>query len=231
MTTTHDPGNGTRRPRRLKARSIPVTVPALADARAALYKARRRPVASTAAAAGVASAVISALAGAGGQGVLLALLIGGGSGAVLAAAVRARIAYGRNARHLQFPRARPARTRMFGEKNYPEPPSDLAAALKTVDGILAYLKPAPEKVHAADPATVRVLWDPDPAAISTRPGVLPGHRADKMRQLAGLVRTEAMNRGIMHQLPSAIILVADDGAVIELSGSLGFGRTGAVSGL
>jgi hypothetical protein len=89
-------------------------------------------------------------------------------------------------------------------------------AVMIVRKALAGLAPGPEHVTAADPAAVTVDWDARPAAA----------RTDKMRIIWRDVRGSLRLAGVLRQLPQ-VLLIAGDGACIELFGS---GRTGTATG-
>ncbi|MGH3160235.1 MAG: hypothetical protein ACRDNF_27185, partial [Streptosporangiaceae bacterium] len=104
----------------------------------------------------------------------------------------------------------------------PDPP-DMAGSLAVAETILAGLRPGPENVRAADPAATAVRWDASGWRDPGRTLNLPESRADKMRHICHLVRREAVRGDVLHRLPQ-LLLVADDGAVIELFGD----RTGTL---
>ncbi len=95
--------------------------------------------------------------------------------------------------------------------NNPLTQDTIADALKVVRGILAEVRPGPERITAADPAAVTADWDAE----------LTLARADKMDIIVGQVRLAARMLGVLHQLPQ-VLLIAPDGAAIELFGA----RTG-----
>jgi hypothetical protein len=177
-------------------------------------------------------------------------LAGHAISAVIAAAVSALIAWLAVLR-IRSGRRGPARARMTGVTGVtgggntslhrmaaaqaaarlglpPQPPrpQGVPGALRVVNVILAALDPGPEQVRAADPGSMPVRWDTSGWRDQDRN--LPGHRADKMRHICGLVRGSARDLGVLHQLPQ-LLLVADDGAVIELFGGYGTGRTGTAT--
>jgi hypothetical protein len=173
---------------------------AAAPLRNATAWAGRRPGVAVPAAAAAGAALLDALAAGGPLGVLLAA-----AGAALAAAIMMR--------HL-------------GRVSGPRLAGDAAGAVAAVTAILGDLRPGPEPVTAADPDTTPVDWDPP--CPEDEDDALPGHRADKMLITAAAVRRRAAEDGILHQLPQ-LLLVADDGAVAELLGRHGIGRTGRLA--
>jgi hypothetical protein len=202
---------------------------AVARARRVTAAAARRPAVSVPAVASLITVITVTVI----TGNLIAALITGAAVAPLALfllvrfgvlqpeAMRIRVSHGRTSVkdrfNAEFGHLRP-------ETDHPGPPGDsMDAALKIVNGILAAIKPGPEKVAALDPESRIVRWDhPGP---SGQPGNLPAARADKMMMICGLVRGRAQQLGVLHQLPQ-VILVADDGATIEILGLHGMGRIG-----
>lgn len=85
-------------------------------------------------------------------------------------------------------------------------------AVGIVTAAILEVEAGPERIIAVDPAEAAVDWDTelDPA------------RHDKMRQVWHAVRKELRALGVLHKLPQ-VLLVADDGACIEVFGGL---RTG-----
>jgi hypothetical protein len=97
--------------------------------------------------------------------------------------------------------------------------------LSTANGILSDMHPGPETVTAVDPGTVTVRWDGRRSAGQATD--LPPHRRDKMQIIQGEFRRRVIQAGLLYQFPQ-ILLIASDGAAVELLGDSGFGRTGAV---
>ena len=149
----------------------------------------------------------------------------------LAAAIILRIRYSRGRLPVRVAAADPDRLAARGDDPglLPVPgirlpaPQDMAEALELADAILASLRPGPELVSAADPDSTPVTWDSE--NWRDRDRNLDPARADKMRVICGRVRREAARMGVLHQLPQ-LLLAADDGAVVELFGDGGLGRTG-----
>jgi hypothetical protein len=85
--------------------------------------------------------------------------------------------------------------------------TSIAAALGTVTAAIIEAEAGPERITAIDPAEASTDWEtlPDQA------------RADKMRQIWHAVRSELRELHVLHKLPQ-VLLVADDGACIELFG-------------
>lgn len=103
-------------------------------------------------------------------------------------------------------------------------PRDQAEALDTVNHLLAELDPRPETVTAVPPGTVPVRWDVTPAqAVSARLN-LDAARADQIRHIRYLTRHVLEATGILHHIPQ-MVLLASDGAAIELFGNSRTGRT------
>lgn len=90
--------------------------------------------------------------------------------------------------------------------------TSIATALGTVTAAILAAEAGPELITAIDPADASTDWEtvPDQA------------RADKMRQVWHAVRAELRDLHVLHKLPQ-VLLVADDGACIELFGGY---RTG-----
>jgi len=170
--------------------------------RRAAAAAARRPRMTVPGAAAFGAAVLGALAAGGWPGVLL-----GAAGAAVAAAAAIR--------YLERD-AGPSRS----------PAGDTAGALAVVTAILGDLLPGPEQVSAADPLATAVDWDPP--CPRDEQDALPGDRADKMLVTAAAVRARAVQAGLLHRIPQ-VLLVAEDGAVVELLGRGGLGRTGRIS--
>lgn len=195
-----------------------------ATAAGALRWMRQRPVTCVTVIAAVAGAILAAALGGQAPEMFIAACIAGG----VAWVAMLRFSYGgttvrRFTVHREGATNRKVRD-LLGDPaapRFPEPPEDTAAAVKIVDDILALLRPAPEKVRAADPDTVEVLWEPK---LGDGIRAVPGHRAEKMRHLCALVMGQANRRGVLHQLP-LILLVADDGVVMELSNGGRLGTT------
>jgi len=177
--------------------STPPTRPHARRFRQGAARLSRRPALAVPAAAAAGSAVLVALAGGGRDGFVLAA-----AGAAAAAAFMIR--------WLERFRA--------GEGI-----RDTATALDVVHAILSDLHPGPEPVTAADPETLVIDWDP--ACPQYEDEALPGHRADKMLVITAAVRVRAAQDGVLHRLPQ-LLLVGGDGAVVELFGRNGQGRTG-----
>jgi hypothetical protein len=127
------------------------------------------------------------------------------------------------------PAAESVRIRAAARPLGPAPPPDMAGALRIVQGILRDLQPGPERVTAVDPDVIQVRWDAgDPFGGAAN---LPGARHDKMLVILAMVRRVARHQlGVLHQLPQ-LYLVAEDGAVVELFGAGGLGRTGVITSL
>lgn len=115
-----------------------------------------------------------------------------------------------------------------GEQTRLGPPAGTAEALRIIEAILAFLRPGPEQVTAACPGSTEVIWDIDD--WRHRHTNLPGDRHDKMLAILRPVRRLIERFELLHQFPQ-VLLVADDGAAIELLGSGGHGRTGRAVGL
>lgn len=90
----------------------------------------------------------------------------------------------------------------------------ITTALHLVNGAIIEAGAGPEPVSAVDPATASVNWD----------AILAPARDDKMRVIRLAVRGCLRCAAVLHQLPQ-ILLVADDGACIELFGG---SRTGTI---
>lgn len=85
--------------------------------------------------------------------------------------------------------------------------AEMDAVLNVVAQALAKVRPAPEAVIAADPRTVTVDWDACTDAA----------RRDKMRVIRSETRIWLDAVHILARLPQ-VLLIAEDGAAIELYG-------------
>jgi hypothetical protein len=96
---------------------------------------------------------------------------------------------------------------------------EMGAVLTVVTQALARVGPAPETVIAADPRTVTVDWDTSPDAA----------RRDKMRVILNETRTWLSAVHVLARLPQ-VLLIADDGAAIELyGGGMRIGTAASIS--